>query len=295
MINNDNDLIFNVFKSKFKESMVSRMKIFGLLLLLLFIIGCGNSSNTGEASTSFSNAVTITIKVGASPVPHAKILENIKEDLLAQGIVLEIVEFSDYVLPNLALSDGSINANYFQHQPYLDKMIQDRGLKIESIAKIHIEPLSLYSNKVKTIDEVKYGGEIAMPNDPSNTARGLILLHNNGLITLDDPTNLNVTELNIVDNPKNLKFRMLEAAMLPKVIDDVDGAIINGNYALQANLKTEDAILIEDGNSPYANVLVVRSSDVNNEEIKKLKEALLSDKTKTFIEENFKGEIMPAF
>ena len=272
---------------------MSKTKIFSLLVLLTFIIGCGNSNSSGNNMSS-GNAV-MTIKVGASPVPHAKILENIKEDLAKQGLTLEIVEFSDYVLPNLALNDGSINANYFQHQPYLDKMVEDRGLKIESVAKIHIEPLSLYSNKIKSIDELKDGSEVALPNDPSNSARALILLHNNGLIKLDDPTNLNVTELNIVDNPKNLKFRMLEAAMLPKVIGDVDGAIINGNYALQANLKTEDAILVEDGNSPYANVLAVRSSDVDNEEIKKLKEALLSDKTKTFIEENFKGEVLPAF
>ncbi len=260
-----------------------------LCFLSFMFVACNNGKNSDESSQK------VSIKVGASPVPHARILENIKSDLAQNGINMEIVEFSDYVLPNIALNDGSIDANFFQHQPYLDKMIADKKLSIESIAKVHIEPIGFYSTKIKNIDELPNGAQIAIPNDPSNGGRALILLHDNGLIKLKDPTNLYATELDIVENPKKLQIKPLEAALIPKALDDLSGAVINTNYALQANLSAKDAIFLEDSRSPYANVLVVRSSDINNPSLLKLKEVLLSQKTKDFINEQYKGEIIPAF
>ena len=203
---------------------------FCYFVLLVFIVGCGNNSDDKTSSVASPKDSTKVIKVGASPVPHAAILTNIKPYLQDSGIVLEIVEFSDYVLPNLSLNDGSIDANFFQHQPYLDKMIEDKNLNIESIAKVHVEPLGAYSNKISGISDLKQDSIIAIPNDPSNGGRALILLHNNGVIKLNDPTNLYSTELDVVDNPKNLKFKQLEAALLTKVLDDVDLAVINANY-----------------------------------------------------------------
>lgn len=264
------------------------LNIFSLILVLLFV-GCDNGSN--DTSISGNNK----IKVGATPIPHAKILYNIKDDLKKQGIDLEVVEFSDYILPNLALNDGSLDANFFQHQPYLDKMNADKNLSLKSIANVHIEPIGLYSKKYQKIEDLKDGSLIAMPNDPTNSGRAFILLHDNGIIKLRDPNNLYSSELDIIENPKKLKFKLLDAAMLPRVVDDVDVAIINSNYALQAGMKAKDAILLEDSKSPYVNVLAVRESDVNNPLILKLKETLLSNKTKDFINQTYDGEIIPAF
>lgn len=261
--------------------------------ILFFVIACGNNSSSSLAEAQ-NQEVANVIKVGASPVPHADILENIKPYLQEKGITLEIIQFSDYVLPNLSLNDGSIDANFFQHQPYLDRMVKDKDLKIHSIAKVHVEPIGVYSNRVTNIKDLKDGAVIAIPNDPSNSGRALILLHNNGIIKLKDPTNLYSTELDIIENPKKLKFNQLEAALLTKVLNDVDMAVINSNYALQANLKANDALLTEDSRSPYANILVVRDGD-DREAISALKEALNSDFTKSFIENKYKGEIVPAF
>lgn len=269
---------------------------FLVIAFSIFFIACGNDSTKTEVAESnkIDSALEV-IKIGATPNPHARILENIKEDLKSDGIDLQIVEFSDYVLPNLSLDDGSIDANFYQHQPYLDKMVEDKKLKIESIAKVHIEPLGFYSKKYKDIDSIANGATIALPNDPSNAGRALILLHNNGIIKLKDSNNLYSTELYIIENPKKIKLKQIEAAMLPKVFSDIDGAVINGNYALQAGLSSIDAVFLEDSKSPYANILVVRSSDINDPKILKLKEKLLSPKTKQFIEENYKGEIVSVF
>ena len=273
------------------------MKRYLTFLIIAFsalFVACGNDTNQTKAESSAKSTLEI-LKIGATPNPHARILENIKDDLKNDGIDLQIVEFSDYVLPNLSLDDGSIDANFHQHQPYLDKIIEDKKLKIESIAKVHIEPLGFYSKKYKDADSIENGATIAIPNDPSNGGRALILLHNNGILTLKDPSNLYATELDIIDNPKNIKIKQIEAAILPKVFADIDGAVINGNYALQAGLSAKDAVFLEDSRSPYANILVVRSNDINNPKILKLKERLLSPKTKQFIEEQYKGEIITAF
>lgn len=277
--------------------MLNKIKLLLLALGLVMFVGCGDTKDSTKSSAkveSNSNQTT-TLKVGATPNPHAIILENLKDDLKNEGIDLQIVEFSDYILPNMALNDGSIDANFYQHQPYLDKMVEDKKLKIKSIAKAHIEPLGFYSKKIKDIKDLEDGSTIALPNDPSNGGRALILLHNNGLIKLKDSNNLYATEIDIIENKKNLKLKSLDAAMLPKIIDDVDAAVINGNFALQAGFSAKEAIFLEDERSPYANVLVVRENEVDNANLLKLKEALNSQKTKQFLEDKFKGEIIPAF
>jgi D-methionine transport system substrate-binding protein len=236
------------------------------------------------------------LKVGATPVPHAEILEFVKDDLAEEGVELEIVEFTDYVTPNLALSDGSIDANYFQHVPYLNQFSTDRGLDLVPVTKVHIEPIGLYSDKYTDLDQIPEGSKIAVPNDPSNEGRALILLHNNGIITLEDPSDLNATPLDIVENPKNIKFEELEAAQLPRVLPDVAGAVINTNYALEADLNpVDDALVLESSESPYVNILVVRAGDEDNENIQKLVEALNTTKVKEFILEEYEGAIVPAF
>ncbi len=237
-----------------------------------------------------------TLKIGASPVPHAEILNLVKDDLKVAGVDLEIIEMSDYVTPNLALNDEEIDANFFQHKPYLDKFIEERKLDLISVAKIHVEPLGLYSKKFKTVDELKKGSIVAIPNDPSNGGRALILLHNNGIIELKDPSNLYATEFDIIKNPKKLKFKAVEAAQLPRILQDVSAAVINSNYALEANLvPTKDAILTEGKESHYANILVVKIKNKNNEDIKKLIKSLQTEKVKKFIAEKYKGAVVVAF
>lgn len=278
---------------------MKRLALIFALVVAFVISGCGDSSNSSDSSTKGEVAENsgdlVVIKVGATPNPHARILENIKEDLKVEGVNLQIVEFSDYVLPNISLNDGELDANFHQHQPYLDKLAEDKKLDLKSIAKIHIEPLGLYSKKIKEISELKNGATIAIPNDPSNGGRALILLNDNGIIKLKDASNLYATEIDIAENPKKLKIKPVDTAMLPKIVGDVDAAIINGNYALQAGMSAKEAILLEDSRSPYANILVVRSSDIENPNLLKLKKALTSDKTKKFLEETYKGEVVPAF
>ena len=236
------------------------------------------------------------LRVGATPVPHAEILEFVKDDLAEMGVELEVVEFTDYVTPNLALSDGSIDANYFQHVPYLDQFSSDRGLDLTPVTKVHVEPIGLYSDKYTSLEEIPEGASIALPNDPSNEGRALILLHNNGVITLDDPTNLSATPIDIAENPKDLNFEELEAAQLPRVLPDVAGAIINTNYALEADLNPlEDALVMEGSNSPYVNVVAVRSGDQDSEKIQTLKEIIQSESVKEFILEEYEGAVVPAF
>lgn len=235
------------------------------------------------------------LRVGATPIPHAQILKIIIPDLKKEGIQLKVVEFTDYVTPNLALENKSLDANFMQTVPYLNKMNQDRHLNLVPVANIHVEPLGLYSQKVKSIKEFKTNASIGIPNDPSNGGRALILLHQNGLITLKDPKNLYSTEFDIVKNPKNIKIRPLDAALLTKSLPDLDGAVINTNYALQANLSPKNALINEGENSPYANVLVVRKEDENKASTLKLKNALQSQKVKDFILKKYNGEVLPAF
>ncbi|NLY77775.1 MAG: MetQ/NlpA family ABC transporter substrate-binding protein [Tissierellia bacterium] len=271
-------------------------KLISLLLVVLLafaVVGCSKEGSQDEASNEDAAEV---ITIGVSPEPHGKIVELIKDDLEKEGIQIEIVEFTDYVTPNRALADGDLDANFFQHEPYLKDFIEENNLDLISIGAVHLEPMGLYSTKYKSIDEIEDGAEIAIPNDATNGGRALLLLEKAGLIKLDDDAGILATEKDIVDNPKNLKFTPLEAAQLPRVLNDLDGAVINGNFALEAGLiPTKDAILLEDKDSPYANIVAVRSEEKDEEKFKKLMKALQSDEVKQFIEENYEGGVIPAF
>lgn len=261
-------------------------RILGIILsaiLIFSLAGCSGSKKN-------------TLKVGATPVPHEEILEQIKPLLKEKGIELEIVPFTDYVIPNKALAEKELDANFFQHLPYLESFSRDNNLELSSVASIHVEPMGFYSQKIKDLSELKDGDIVAIPNDPTNGGRSLLLLQKNNIIKLKDGVGLEATPKDIAENPKNLKFEELDAALLSKKLDEVAGAIINTNFALEAGLNPlNDAIVIEDKDSPYANIVVVRKGDENREDIKALVEVLTSEDVKKFIEEKYKGAIIPAF
>jgi D-methionine transport system substrate-binding protein len=236
------------------------------------------------------------LSIAATPVPHAELLEFVKPDLAKEGVDLDIKVFTDYVQPNLQVDDGHIDANFFQHKPYLDAFNKDHGTHLVAVGAVHVEPFGAYSQKIKNIKDLKDGAQVAIPNDPSNGARALLLLQKQGLIKLKDPTNILATARDVVYNPKHLKFRELEAATLPRVLPDVDLALINTNYALEAGLNpVKDALFIEDKHSPYANLVVTRQDKVNDPGIQKLVKALQSEKVRNFILTKYKGAIVPAF
>ena len=254
----------------------------GLLALGALVAGC--SGEKKEAAQSSDKKVVL--KVGATPVPHAEILNEIKPLLAKDGIDLQIIEFTDYVKPNLSLNDKEIDANFFQHEPYLKKFAADRKLDL----------VGVYSKKLKDIKSVPDGAKVAIPNDPTNGGRALNILAKAGLIKLKDGVGISATVGDIVENPKNLKITEAEAAMLPRTLDDVDLAVINSNFAMEAKLNpTKDALFIEPKDSPYANIVAVRKGDENRKEIQALKKALTSPEVKKFIEEKYKGAVIPAF
>ncbi|GAB6117887.1 MetQ/NlpA family ABC transporter substrate-binding protein [Thermoanaerobacter brockii subsp. lactiethylicus] len=268
-----------------------------LSLLTIFIAGCGTKQGpTSDKQTQNQGVSKTTIKVGATPVPHAQILNVVKPLLEKEGITLEIVEFTDYVQPNLKLAEKELDANYFQRIPYLEDFSKEHNLDLTYIAKVHIEPMGIYSQKIKNLSELKEGATIAIPNDATNGGRALLLLQSAGVIKLKPDAGIKATVNDIVENPKKIKISELEAATLPRVLSDVDAAVINTNYALEAGLiPTKDALFIESANSPYVNVLVVRKGDESRPELKKLAEALNSPEVKKFIEETYKGAVVPAF
>jgi len=261
-----------------------RQLIVGILALgVLFTTGCSKQAKNG-------------LKVIASPVPHAEILKAAEPALRAKGIQLIIITTDDYNMPNRAVADGEADANFFQHQPFLNEQISQFHYPLESIAAIEIEPMGLYSKKVQKLSELKYGAKVSLPNDPTNEGRALLLLEKAGLIRLDNPTNLRSSLLNISENPKLLHFIEMDAAMLPRTLRDVDLAAINTNYALGAGLNPlKDALALEGENSPYANVLVIRKDEAGREDIQALKEALTSEEMRTFILDKYKGAVLPAF
>lgn len=271
--------------------------VLAIALFSTLLVGCSAKQSAAETATTDGGEKAETVlKVGATPIPHAEILEVVKPILEQKGIKLEIVVFDDYVQPNTALADKEIDANFFQHQPYLDNFNTERDLNLVSLAKVHVEPLGLYSKTIKNIDELKDGSTIAIPNDATNNARALLLLQANGIIKLKDGGSITSSELDVTENPKNIKFEAVEAAQLPRVLEDVDAAIINTNFAIPAGLNPiKDALIIEDGNSPYANILVIRQGDESREDLKELANALNSDEVKNFIEEKYEGAIIPAF
>ncbi|GAB7045688.1 MetQ/NlpA family ABC transporter substrate-binding protein [Catenuloplanes indicus] len=260
--------------------------------LLIGVAACGNDSGAEGGSASD------TLKIGVSPVPHGEILKYVSDNLAAaEGLKIEIVEFSDYIQPNTALQDEQLDANYFQHIPYLEEEIASKGYTFTPLKPVHIEPLGVYSKTVKALTEVPDGGVVAIPNDPSNSGRALSLLATNGLITLKDGVGVKATEADITGNPKNLKFEALEAAQLPRSLEDTAVSVINGNYAIETGLSpATDALALETGeNNPYANLVVVRTGEETDERIVKLEKLLHSQQVKDFIAQKYNGSVLAAF
>ena len=264
----------------------------------LLLTGCGGGSDQPAQKADDKSATKeVTLKIGATPVPHAELLEEIKPDLKEKGITLEVIEFNDYVQPNIALNDKELDANFFQHEPYLNDFIKEhKDVKLKNAGGVHIEPMGIYSKKIKDLKELADGATVSIPNDPTNGGRALLLMQKAGLLKLKDGVNEMATVQDIADNPKNLVIQEVEAAQLPRTLEDVDISIINTNFAMNADLNPmKDALFIEDKTSPYVNIIAVRDGDENREEIKTLLNTLKTDKVKKFIEEKYKGAIVPAF
>jgi D-methionine transport system substrate-binding protein len=274
-----------------KKSVKKLLSLVLILALGATLVGCGSKGKENTNTKGEDKVITI----GVSPEPHKAIVENtIKPLLEAEGYKVDVVEFVDYVLPNTALAEGEIDANYFQHIPYLETTVKEKSYDLSYIAKVHIEPMGLYSEKIDDISAIKEGGEIAIPNDPSNGARALKLLAKNGIIEI--PEGNLVTAKDITANPKNLKITELDAEQLPRVLKDVDGAVINTNYALEGGLDPlKDALTIEGEDSPYANIIAVRTEEKESDKIRALEKAANSEEVKKYIQDNYKGAIVPAF
>ena len=274
-------------------------KLITLLLGLALVFGltaCGG--NSGSKSGSSAAPELTVIKVGATPAPHAEILEQCVEDMKALGYDLQVVVFEDYVIPNTSVESGELDANYFQHTPYLENFNAERGTHLVSAVKVHYEPFAIYPGVRATLDDAN-GAEIAVPNDTTNEARALLLLQDLGLITLPENAGLTVTALDIVENKANVKITELEAAQLPRALKDVDFAVINGNYALEAGLTGNDALAYESAEGlaadTFGNVLAVKSGNENNEAIQALVKVLTSDKIRDFIKSKYDGAVVPLF
>lgn len=282
-------------------------KLFALALALgltASLAACGSSApaasgSAGSASGSAAASTpseTVTLKVAASPTPHAEILNAVKGVLAEQGIDLQITEYGDYVVPNTAVEEGDEDANYFQHQPYLDNFNAENGTHLVSAGGIHIEPMGVYAGKTTALADLPDGAIIAIPNDATNEGRALLLLEAQGLIKLKDSSNLESTPNDIAENSKNLQFKELEAAMIPNTVEEVDLSVINCNYALQAGFNpVEDALAIEDSNSPYVNIIAVKEGHENDPAIVALVAALQSETAREFITSTYNGAVVPAF
>ncbi len=258
-----------------------------LLAATFALAACGRSG--GDAGSE-------RLTVAATAVPHAEILEVVKPILEKEGLQLDVRVFNDYVQPNDQVAQKQIDVNYFQTEPYLDAYNRDRGSQLVTIVGVHIEPFGAYSRRYKSLADLPQGAEVAIPNDPSNNSRALILLDKAGVIKLKDPSNALSTQRDIVENPKQLKFRELDSAMLPRVLEQVDLAMINTNYALDAGLNpTQDALVIESKDSPYVNFLVGRPDNKDDPRVQKLAKALTSPEVKAFIEQKYHGAVLPAF
>ena len=288
-------------KKNFKS--ILRLSVFAAAAIGLAACGTGDKggASSSEAASSGSEAAEKTvITIGASSTPHAEILEQVKEDLSAEGYDLDIKIFDDYVLPNTALNDGSLDANFFQHLPYLENFNKEHGIDLVSVGGVHFEPLGIYPGKAASLDAITEGGKVAIPNDATNGARALLLLEAAGLIKLKDGADITATSKDIVENPKDLEIVELEAAQVARAVQDVDVAVINANYALETDFDVEkDSLQSEDKDSEaaqtYANILVVRAEDKDSDAIKALLSALQSEKVKTFINETYKGAVVPVF
>lgn len=269
-------------------------------LAVAAVLAFGVSACSSNASTDGDTTDKTVVKVGASPAPHAEILEAAKDLMAEEGYELEIVEYNDYIIPNTATESGELDANYFQHQPYLTDFNEQNGTHLVSIASIHYEPFGIYPGKTASIEELADGATIAVPNDGTNEARALMLLQAQGLITLSENAGFTATVLDIVENPKNLDIKEIEAAQLPRSLQDVDLAVINGNYAIEAGLNAgTDALAVEDASSDaaqtYANVLVVKEGNEENAGVQALAKVLQSETIKEFMDTTYEGAVLPIF
>ncbi|MBQ0051630.1 MAG: MetQ/NlpA family ABC transporter substrate-binding protein [Treponema sp.] len=274
------------------------LSVAAAVLALAVISGC-KDKKAAEPTTASNAGV---IKVGATPEPHAAILNLVKDDLKAEGIDLQVIEFTDYVTPNEAVESGDIDANYFQHIPYMDSFNQEKGTHLFNAAGIHVEPFALYSSSdaskaVASVADIKEGASIAIPNDPTNEGRALLLLQEAGLITLKENVGLTATPIDVVKNDRKIKFVEVEAASLPRTLSDVNAAVINGNYAIPAGLSAaKDGLFVEGSSSPYVNILCVKEGNQDKAEVQALIKALKSEKVKNYISEKYpNGEVVVVF
>ena len=271
------------------------------LVLCLSLAACGGNDTAAEEAPAEDTAVeetveSVTLNVAASPTPHAEILLECVDILAEQDITLNVNEYGDYIVPNTAVEEGDEDANYFQHVPYLDNFNAENGTHLVSVAGVHVEPMGIYAGMTASLEELADGAVVAVPNDVTNEARALLLLEAQGLITLSEEAGLEATPKDIVENPKNLEFKELEAAMLPNILTEVDIAVINVNYALQAGFNpVEDALAIENADSPYVNILVVKEGNEENPAVLALIDALHSDAVRDFVNEKYAGAVVPAF
>ena len=289
-------------------------KLLALTLALVLCLGlaaCGgtgtgtdtNADTSSDADTNgdaAANGETVTLTVGATPNPHAEILAQVKDDLAAEGIDLVVKEYSDYVVPNTAVEEGDLDANYFQHTPYMEKSNEEKGTHLVSVGKVHYEPMGIYPGTTKTLEELPDGATIAVPNDTTNEARALQLLAAQGLIELKEDAGLNATPNDITSNPKNLQFKELEAAMLPQTASEVDLSVINSNFAMEGGMNpATDSLASEDADSEaaqtFANIIAVKEGHENDPAIQALVKALQSDKVKEYIEKTYSGAVVAVF
>lgn len=278
--------------------------LLGISAVALLAAGCakadsGSKDSSSDGKANEASKEDTTIRVGASVTPHAEILKEIEGNLKDKGYTLEIIEYNDYVLPNTALEDGDLDANYFQHKPYLDDFNKEQGTHLVSAASVHFEPFGIYAGKTASLDDLKEGAIAAVPNDTTNEARALLLLEAQGLIKLKEDVGIGATAVDIVENPLNLQIKELEAAQVAKALQDVDIACINGNYASEAGLSMSEALAVEAADSlaaeTYANIIAVKEGNEDTAKTKALVEAILSDNVKEYINDNYKGAVVPVF
>lgn len=266
----------------------------GISVLGSVFVGCGSKGTDNKAGSTDK-----TIVVGAGVTPHAEILRAVESNLKEKGYTLKVVEYNDYVIPNTALEGGELDANYFQHQPYLDDFNKQKGTHLVSAASVHFEPFGIYAGKTKALADLKEGAKVAIPNDTTNEARALLLLEAQGLIKLKEGAGITATKVDIVENKLNLQIEELEAAQVARALQDVDVACINGNYAIGAGLSVEQALAVEASDSlaakTYANIIAVKTGNENTDKTKALVEAVTSETAKTYMKDKFKGAVVPVF
>lgn len=271
-------------------------KILAVVLAFAFVLGLVTGCGGDKKEPAKGETRKVVLKVGATPVPHAELLNFVKPVLAKDGIDLQIIEFSDYVKPNLSLNDKELDANFFQHTPYLEKFAAERKLPLVTLTKVHIEPMGVYSKTVKNLDQLPQGAKIGIPNDPTNGGRALALLESAKLLKLKEGVGINGTPRDIVANPKGLVIIEVEAALLPRSLDDVSASVINSNFAMEAKLNpVKDSLFTEPKESPYANIIAIRKGDEKRPELVKLAKALTSPEVKKFIDDKYKGAVVPAF